>query len=275
VIAPVVDYLVARHGMPAPSGGAYDYVLAGDGLFLCASNVDLDVRIPVASCAVRGLPPLYPACTLKQGRVPQSIWDELLHYLRMAHIARCEMLVGVRYEVAEYRLIVPPQAVGPRTLEQRTGCSRWADGPSTILWLDSGNGRDDGQVLLGNAVTIAQLRRSFHEDTRLCTGLPAPGLQRPDLLSAPPSPAFARNPSCAQQVEDGEQGRTINQLMAGLVAAYVERLLDGTCCWMATYLDLTDGLLRCMPAEPRAVSACTRVPIVSLIDRRGHASVAS
>ena len=116
MIDPVVDYLVARHGMPAPSGGAYDYVLAGDGLFLCASNVDLDVRIPVASCAVRGLPPLYPACTLKQGRVPQSIWDELLHYLHMAHIARCEMMVGVRYEIAEYRLIVPPQAVGPASV---------------------------------------------------------------------------------------------------------------------------------------------------------------
>jgi ThiF family len=162
-----------------------------------------------------------------------------------------------------------------RTLEQRTGYTQWADGPSPILWLDSGNGRESGQVLLGNALTVAQLRHSLHTDTNVCTGLPAPGLQRPDLLAASPSPALARAASCAQQVEDGERGRTINQLMAGLVSAYVERLLDGTCRWMATYLDLTDGLLRCVSAEPRAVSACTGAPIVSLIDRRSSAPVAS
>ncbi|MBV9894280.1 MAG: ThiF family adenylyltransferase [Chloroflexi bacterium] len=195
-------------------------------------------------------------------------YDQRIHAEAFGQSTRLGLVIGAVDNAGARSAIA-------RTLEQRTGDTRWAEGPSPILWLDSGNGRDSGQVLLGNAVTIAQLRHSFHEDTRLCTGLPAPGLQRPDLLSAPPSPAFARNPSCAQQVEDGEQGRTINQLMAGLVAACVERLLDGTCCWMATYLDLTDGLLRCVPAEPRAVSACTGVPIVSLIDRRGHASVAS
>lgn len=31
-----------------------------------------------------------------------------------------------------------------RTLEQRAGFTQWADGPSPILWLDSGNGRDSG-----------------------------------------------------------------------------------------------------------------------------------
>jgi hypothetical protein len=87
--------------------------------------------------------------------------------------------------------------------------------------------------------------------------------------------ALARTPSCAQQAEDGEQGRTINQLMAGLVATHVERLLDGTCCWMASYLDLSDGLLRCAPAERQAVSHAPVFPIVSLMERHARAAVAS
>jgi hypothetical protein len=34
----LVDYLIARGSAPAPSGLAYDYVLAGDGLFVAAHN---------------------------------------------------------------------------------------------------------------------------------------------------------------------------------------------------------------------------------------------
>ena len=35
---PVVDYLIAAGCLPARSGLAYDYILAGDGVFVCASN---------------------------------------------------------------------------------------------------------------------------------------------------------------------------------------------------------------------------------------------
>ena len=59
----------------------------------------------------------------------------------------------------------------------------------------------------------------------------------------------------AGSVAEGDQGKTINQMMASLLAAYVERLMDGTCGWMATYLDLDDGLLRFVPAEPYQVAS--------------------
>lgn len=150
------------------------------------------------------------------------------------------------------------------TLERQVPHTRRGEGASPILWLDAGNTRNSGQVLLGNALNVAQLRHGFDETTDTCTALPAPSLQRPDLLSAPPQPPRGRAGTCAQQVEDGEQGRTINQMMAGLVASFVERLLDGTCSWMASYLDLTDGMLRCVPADPRSVAACTGAPIASL-----------
>jgi hypothetical protein len=66
----LVDYLVARDGLPSRIGLAYDYILAGDGLFVTASNQLLRVRIPVARCSVRGLDPVFAACTLVHGRVP-------------------------------------------------------------------------------------------------------------------------------------------------------------------------------------------------------------
>ena len=66
----MVEYLVARDGVPFRKGLAFDYVLAGDGVYLAAENDDLQVRVPVADCNVRGLPPVYPACNLKHGRLP-------------------------------------------------------------------------------------------------------------------------------------------------------------------------------------------------------------
>jgi len=108
-----------------------------------------------------------------------------------------------------------------------------------------GNYRNSGQVLLGNAVRPAQLRRAFDPAARLCHALPASSLQRSDRLGATPSPEVTRLRDCAQAGAEGEQGRTINQIMAALLATYVEWLLDGT--WTATYGDLDNGLLQWVP----------------------------
>ena len=119
-------------------------------------------------------------------------------------------------------------------------------------WLDTGNGRDSGQVLLGSTTRPDALRRSFMPASGTCRALPAPSLQRPDLLSAAPEPRA--QPDCAEAVADGLQGPTINQTVASIAASYVEKLLDGTCGWMASYFDLEDGTLRCLPADPKLVA---------------------
>ena len=71
----LVEYLIARDGPPPRRGLAYDYVLAGDGLYLAARNRHLDIRVPVAAVPVRGLPPIYPSVTLRTGRLPAEIWE--------------------------------------------------------------------------------------------------------------------------------------------------------------------------------------------------------
>jgi hypothetical protein len=118
--------------------------------------------------------------------------------------------------------------------------------------LANGNGRNAGQVLLGNATRVQALRGAFVPDAGLCRALPAPSLQRPDLLDAPP-PAEPR-PDCAEAVARGDQGPTVNQAVAAIAASYVEKLLAGTCAWMGSYFDLDDGTLRCVAADPKVVA---------------------
>lgn len=120
-------------------------------------------------------------------------------------------------------------------------------------WLDCGNGRNSGQVLLGNATRSEDVRGTFDPSVRLCRALPAPSLQRPDLLDAPPEPQPPLD--CAEAVARGDQGPTINQVVAAIAASYVEKLLDGTCAWMASYFDMDEGTLRCVPADPKTVAA--------------------
>lgn len=58
--ANLVQYHVYRGEMPKLTG-AYDYILAGDGLHKRARNQFMTACIQVAACHVAGLPPLPPA----------------------------------------------------------------------------------------------------------------------------------------------------------------------------------------------------------------------
>lgn len=146
-----------------------------------------------------------------------------------------------------------------QTLTSADTRNAWDREPPDVVWLDAGNGHNSGQVLLGNALRADELRGSFDREKQTCLAIPAPSLHRPDLLDSPHAAAIPADPDCAQAVARGDQSRTINQMMAAVIAAYVERLLDGTCSWLATYLDLANGTLRCLSIEPRNVA-----PIVGL-----------
>ena len=87
----------AERGSPPPAGIAYDYVLGGDGLFVAAGSPLLRVRVPLARCAVRGLPPLSAACALTHGRVPLALWDAIAAAAARAHALGREVLLVVRH----------------------------------------------------------------------------------------------------------------------------------------------------------------------------------
>ncbi len=159
----LVDYLVARHGLPPRSGLAYDYIVAGDGVFVSATNSLLDVRIPVARRKIRGLDPVFAACTLLHGRVPAGLWGAVLRCLHFARNSGCEVLVGIDIDSANrYRVVVPEQRVGPLAVEYAPK-EGWVlevhshlDGPAYFSSTDTAD--EQGLRLYGVVVRLGQPR---------------------------------------------------------------------------------------------------------------------
>ena len=111
---PLVDYLIAHGGPPAPSGVAYDYVLSTDGLWVQAENEHLAARVPIARYEVRGLAALHPVFTLKHGRIPHDLWRHIVDVARAWAVEGQEVLLTVRHDSRlGYHLVVPQQATSP------------------------------------------------------------------------------------------------------------------------------------------------------------------
>src|SRR5690349_17185213 len=115
---PLVDYLVARDGVPARSGLAFDYILAADGLFVATESDLLAVRLPVARCRLRGdrIAPVGTACELRHGRLPRAVWESCLAHAEAAAKDGREVAVLVTHwpdggPGGRYRVVRPPQTV--------------------------------------------------------------------------------------------------------------------------------------------------------------------
>ncbi|MBA7632191.1 hypothetical protein ES703_39734 [subsurface metagenome] len=130
-------------------------------------------------------------------------------------------------------------------------------------WIDAGNGRNSGQVLIGNADRVERLVDSFDKDTGEVSNLPMPSLQLPSLL-IPPTQSPVRRMDCAEAVEADEQSPVINQAMATLVLEFVYRFMLGTLTWMGAYIDLESGTLQTIPAEPVTVARMFSVKVDTL-----------
>ena len=185
-------------------------------------------------------------------RFRREIGYSVLPYDRELHAqvfgtasSRLNLLIGCVDNAAARRAIAA-------TLDERAWSYRHPQAAPSIWWLDSGNGRNSGQVLLGNVTRPEGLHGAFVPDLGLCRALPAPSLQRPDLLDTPPQPEPALD--CAEAVARDHQGPTINQVVAAIAASFLDKLLTGTCAWMAVYVDLDDGTLRCVPPDPGIVA---------------------
>jgi PRTRC genetic system protein A len=150
----MVEYLVARDSVPTRQGLAFDYLLAGDGVYLATGNDDLDVRVPLAGCNVRGLLPVYPACNLKHGRIPQWIWDAIVWAAHVGYISGREVLLAVTFDPnIGYRLTVPPQVAGPERVVYRPPTAAVLEvhshGPHPAVFSSTDNADEQGLRLYG------------------------------------------------------------------------------------------------------------------------------
>jgi PRTRC genetic system protein A len=75
----IVTYHVHRQdSLPPNDALAYQYILAGNGVFIRAETMFFDALLPVAPCTVRGLAPLRQHFRLKAPRVPARLLDTIL-----------------------------------------------------------------------------------------------------------------------------------------------------------------------------------------------------
>ena len=85
----MIDKLVTYHihkcdPLPANDALAYQYVLAGNGVFVRAETRFFKALLPVTACTVRGLLPLHPQFQLLVPRIPARLLDVVLADARCA-----------------------------------------------------------------------------------------------------------------------------------------------------------------------------------------------
>ena len=129
------------------------------------------------------------------------------------------------------------KAVGETPLRARRS------GEARAWWLDCGNHKAAGQVLLGCG---AKRPDDPFELPGLCSWLPMPTEQHPELLEdeVEAGPDLA-GMSCAEMAMQDSQGLMVNQATAAQAGDYLVRgLLTNDLRKQATYLDLASGTVR-------------------------------
>lgn len=81
----LVTYHVHKHDhLPANDALAYQYILAGNGVFVRAATRFFTAMLPVMACTVRGLKPLHHSFQLHVLRMPARLLDTILSDARRA-----------------------------------------------------------------------------------------------------------------------------------------------------------------------------------------------
>lgn len=117
----LVRHLIAAPTLPPPQG-AYEYIVAANGLFLRAENARLAIQLYLQAWTpgtVRGVPPLEPYLRLRHPQLPSTLLHRLLADARTRRDA-AGRLVEALYHVLpcerNFALIVPPQQATPASV---------------------------------------------------------------------------------------------------------------------------------------------------------------
>ncbi|MGE3466341.1 MAG: ThiF family adenylyltransferase [Pyrinomonadaceae bacterium] len=142
-----------------------------------------------------------------------------------------------------------------RAVEQLQGYQT-NDAPN-IWWVDAGNGKCSGQVLIGS--TTKRLKPENHfVGSSICRSLPTPSIIHPDLLEAEKKSRSEEIKwlSCPDRIRLGEQSLNINQRVAVEVTEMLsEMFLTRSLKRFATYFDLETGTCRSLYCTPDQVVA--------------------
>jgi PRTRC genetic system protein A len=113
-------YIVAYEDSlpPIDPSCLYEYVLAGNGLFVRARRQELEAMIPIVQCEVRGLKEVRPFVRMEYGKIPLHLTQTILDEFRRD--LPDESLVWIRLNQGRLKAIKPPQernAIAVRPLD--------------------------------------------------------------------------------------------------------------------------------------------------------------
>jgi PRTRC genetic system ThiF family protein len=117
------------------------------------------------------------------------------------------------------------------------------DDAPNIWWVDGGNGKYSGQVLIGSTTKRIKPENHFVASS-ICRSLPAPSLVHPELLTDQEGRARQHTApvSCPERIRLGEQSLNVNQRVAVEITEMLSSfLLTNSLRRFATYFDLESG----------------------------------
>ena len=85
----------------------YEFVIAGNGVFVRAHRCGLEAMIPISMCEIRGLQPVEPYVRLEAGKIPMICTQAILAEFQSD--LPNESLVWVRVEDKKWKVIKPEQ----------------------------------------------------------------------------------------------------------------------------------------------------------------------
>ncbi len=113
----ITDHHIYKGGdLPKMTAIGYQYLLAGNGLFVQAQNPHWQAVIPVAACVVRGLPLLQTQVVCRHGLIPSQLLTSILVDARdtSQQGQLIEMLYRIHWrEDGLWYVTKPPQEASP------------------------------------------------------------------------------------------------------------------------------------------------------------------
>ncbi len=112
-------YLInTKEGLQGEHGFIYDYIMAGNGLFIQAKSPLIEAIINISPVIVRGLPIIKERVELVHGKVPWHLYDLALSLLYLNPWN--ESYVAITWEGSNYSVKRPNQTRGEAKVEYET-----------------------------------------------------------------------------------------------------------------------------------------------------------
>ncbi|HEY0005942.1 MAG TPA: ThiF family adenylyltransferase [Pyrinomonadaceae bacterium] len=204
----------------------------------CLAELGMNKAVTLAArCSI--------AWNMEIGSIPEKFSDAALG--NSNRFSSLTVLIGCVDNAAARRAI----NAALRQNVQRRAANLW--------WLDCGNLKEAGQVMLGCATKESGLKGAFPTRT-ICTALPSPAMQAPDLLVPRPEELSGHKLSCAELAMLNAQSLMVNQYVAAVAADYLLKFTTGQLNRFATYFDLASMTTKSLYVTPDEVARVIAKP---------------